>query len=174
MGKFLWNIQRTLPILVQRFDPDKFWKGHAGAIGDGRATKSEKLLLSELGEALQEPFLVEKANVLRVVCFAVDRQATKLEGCRCHEHLLDRDGVTSWAVRLRRFRKASSSCVWKGRRSVELALGLVNDISENIHRASDRFMQEILATASDASRANMLQMEASLKSCIRERITFKL
>ena len=109
----MYGIRDALPILQRRFDPRKFAAGHVGGVGAERKSLVDAAFLSELKEALAVPDLCSTAEVPRAICFAADRAATRLEGCRCHEHLLR--GERSWAERVRAFRKASEKCVWKGR-----------------------------------------------------------
>ena len=168
MGQFLFGVRRVLPILKSRFDVAKYIQGHEGDIGSMERKKGDKLAAEELREALDTPLLVEKAETLRTICFAVDRCATSLEGCRCHEHLLDGEG--KWSDRVRLFRKESASCVWKGRRALDLSLGMLDAMQERIQHSTDRHLRELLASSDAASRGTMLILESSLKSTIAERL----
>ena len=88
MGQFLHGARDELLVLQRRFDVDKYPSGHVGGVGEEKDSKVGNLFVTELAEMLAVPNLAAKAKVLRVICFAADRSATRLEGCRCRERLL--------------------------------------------------------------------------------------
>lgn len=165
-GQFLTNIRDTIPILLDRFDLRRFELG----CGD-RLSKVEGALAKDLAEALAQPNLFFLCDAMRSICRVCDQQATRLEGCRCHEAFLHGSGA--WAERVRRYRKHSANCVWKGRRAIEMSMGHADEITANIDGASDRWVQESLAAAPDGARQQLRAMEASLKMSIVERLQSK-
>ena len=64
-----------------------------------------------VGRVLKTQYLAEKVDVLRCTSFAVDKEATKLEGCTCHEFILyETRDTTSWQERVARYRRESAGC----------------------------------------------------------------
>ena len=104
--------------------------------------KIDSTLVADLAKAARVPDLSAKCAALRTVAFACDRQATRLEGCRCHAFLLHRSQGGTWAERVRKYRAASNNCVWKGRAAVEMALGHGDKVVELISRASDGTLRQ--------------------------------
>ena len=168
MSGFLFRLRDVLGILVRRFQRAKFEK-HADS---GEANRMNNRVIDDVCAAIADPQLATKCEVLRCVSFAVDRQATLLEGCFCHEHLLR--GPQPWDAKVRSYRKASQGCMWKGRRAVQLALGMHRGMLSSAGRASDKFLAETYARADDATRRSMTHLETSLKSAIVSRLKLKL
>ena len=168
---FLFRVREVLPILQRRFDIKKFAEDVDNAEG-GSTVKLEASVLEDIKSALADPLLTIKCEVLRSVAFAVDRQATRIEGCACHEHLLNQAG--KWSDRVRKYRDASSQCMWKGKRGVGLALGMPNQMLEAIQSASDGLLRQAYAAASSDARACVQQMESTLKGAVLEILQSKL
>ena len=169
MSVFLLSIRDILPILVARFDRAKFCNTLSG---EGDMNKVDPGFLKDLSDALADPLLIPRCDVLRCVAFACDRQATTLEGCRCHEHALDTEGA--WAERVRRYRQVSHGCVWKGRRALEMCAGGLSKITDAVGNASDRLLRETYANSTAEARQTMAALERTLKAHIQQQLKDKL
>lgn len=172
VGQFLLDVRGVLPVLRARFSVAKFSSGFEADGADERLSKADAALVQDLAAALADERFVGLCEILRCVCFACDRQATRLEGCRCHEGVLSGDG--SWPSRVRRYRLASAQCVWKGRRAVELSLGYADKMLNAIGSATDQHAREAMASAPPQARQEMLLLEQGLVAAIRERLERKL
>ena len=167
---FLLRVRDVVPLLVKHFQADIYIKGPAGCEA---LTKGEAALAMEVAEAIQTPHLVGKCEVLRCICFTLDRHATRLEGCRCHEAVLD-DRSQPWSHRVDKYRKSSRGCFNKGRRAIELALGLADTMVASLRSASDSMLRTTYAAMTSQARQAMQQLELSIKASLCHRIALKL
>eukprot|EP00959_Pyramimonas_sp_CCMP1952_P034024 713455-Pyramimonas_sp.AAC.1 len=166
---FLYDIREPLMILQRRFDPNKVM---SGAATDPNTSNIDPNLMKELADLLKDQELRPKCEVLRCVAWACNREATKLEGCRCHEHILS--GPGKWRDRVRQYRLASSRCVWKGRRGLEMSMGRLDAILNNIQSAGDDGLRTAYADVSHDIRRQMQSMEHELKAAVKQQLKDKL
>jgi hypothetical protein len=174
LSQFLTRTCPLLPILISCFDANIICKGLTEDKLAGVAEVSAAII-RRAAAALQFPDLLPIAHLLRVITRATDKQATRLEGCHCHEHLLGLAGAPGQSrQKLRAFRAASCDCLWKACRGTDLALGMTKDIVDGIAKADDPWLRECYAKASPATRIKMKELEVNLKAMCCQTVTFKL
>lgn len=166
---FLLKVRDIVPLLVMHFDAARYIKGPDGCEA---LAKGEAAIATELEESLRTPHLIGKCEVLRCTCFALDRFATRLEGCRCHERVLE-DRSSSWTARVAKYREASKGCYNKGRRAVELALGYADEMVAALRSASDNMLRSTYASMEPCDRQAMQSLELKVKASLCHRITLK-
>lgn len=128
-------------------------------------------VLQRCAEALRRPNFEEYCQVLRCVGRAVNKQGTRLEGCSCHEHILDGPGDYK---KLQQFRKETEKCIWKMAWGPELASGLCEKMCARIQCANDPWLGEAYSKSSPETRCAMVTFERKLKNCAAANITAKL
>ena len=152
---FLNRLRIVLPIVLRCYNSDRFRRGQR----DGTPLQPiDTVTVEAFEDALGDPLLLGKANVVRCIAFTLDRRATRLEGCKCHEFLL-RDEAKPWHVRVREYRLASAACFWKGRWIIALCLGMGDTIISDVSNASDAPCRETLDSASVNEKQVYLSFE---------------
>jgi len=115
-------------------------------------------------------------ETLRVVAKVLGREARWMEACDCHEDMWTAGG--NFSTRRKKFSKSTNGayadCPWKGKRSMQMALGRSTTFFAAIMTASSPRLQELLARVSGPQRTAALEMMRRLQSRLVESLTAKL
>jgi hypothetical protein len=123
----------------------------------------DTVTVKNIENALSDRALHAKCVLIHCVGFVLDRAATKLEGCYCHEYILD-NHEKPWASRVAEYRACSKDCCNKGRRAVWLSLDGCDTIVDEVKIASNSDLQKVLTTSAGPVRDEIGRWELMLKS----------
>ena len=118
--QFLTSVIPVVQVLVRTFDLKKMLKGCSDTTKLANEIDSKQL--KALDVTLKKPNLLPCMEVLRCVSLKTDMEATKCEGCKCHQYILE-DRTLKFSERLRLYRVESAGCYRKGKNAAYLAAG---------------------------------------------------
>ena len=174
VDKFARSLDAIYSDTARLFDPDKLrFSGADEQDGDKEAMAVSNNLITRVAAALKWHLLHGFTKLFVLVAWAVRLNASWLEGCWCHDWILE-NGHGSYYDRLRRYRKASHDCIWKGCRMVDLVCGGVDRMCNQVTHASTKAWRDFLVACDDWQRGILLQRETSLKFNIVENWRQKL
>ena len=141
--------------------------------------KESPSLCKQVIKATQCPWLRAFVITIHTFLAAVGSEASRLEGCVCHENLLLQGG--SYITRKRRLAEARGDqgpCPWAGKWSVAFALGYCDTMCNRVASATTVRYQEMLATSTPAIRSRMMailaQVATGFTATVRAKFSFYL
>ena len=132
-------------------------------------------LIKKTAVAVVVHLLSAKCEAFKLIAKAVGRRARWFEGCECHKEIW----TTKWTSRKRKFEEFAKSvpgqrdCIWKGRRTTDMALGEVNNIVQDIHDATSDRLEEIINRMAGEDSAYLTTAIQELKDAIAEELADK-
>ena len=112
---------------------------------------------------------------LHALGVALGHVVGRLEGCRCHAHLLEPGPgqPTSYRAPLAKNRKRAQDCPWKSLRMVEFVSGGMEDLFAMIRNASSQKLRHYLAACSHDTRGPIVSFMTSVKAELVDKLTLK-
>eukprot|EP00972_Heterocapsa_arctica_P116302 16452352-Heterocapsa_arctica.AAC.1 len=166
LQRFLQGLLPLLPALFMYFNPEQL-------LTPGGKVGMETTLVQNTVAALAFKQLLGYTHVLLLIGLQLEREASWMEGCVCHQAVWDQT-LGSGSAKQSAYRKASKGCKWKGKRAVEMAIGRVEGICSRILLASSPAYRAHLAQTSPDDRSALMHMEQLAKSKLVSRIRGKL
>ena len=169
------QLREIVPQLLNR------WRGGSLDQADGRAgddndeEHSTKKIVAGVILALQTPYLLWWIELMWVLCAVVGSEARWNEGCRCHGDVVIGTG-RPYPKRRRVVETVvhEDDCVWKGRRTVEHAMGRIEQTCANIRAATSGTLTKIFARMDMSARTSLMGIPPLLKERLVEELVFKL
>lgn len=151
----------------------KYWN-FAAVKRSGATNESESKAFENLDKCMHAEDLEIDSIVVHNCCKAVGVQARWLGGCKCHDHIL-------MASSNPEARKAgmiaagckSGTCIWQGRRAVDLCLGGVQTLVASLRSFQTALLKTALAKLPADVAASKLAFAQQAQSEIAEVVEFK-
>lgn len=164
LALFLSRVCPVLPHLSRYFDVRKIVRG----AGDDEP-EWDTSVLDGVKEALAWDVFPALAEMFRIVSKAVKREIDWLELCPCHPPKPTSRGRAGGGVL-----PSGEPCVWRGRRSYELANGYVDQMLANIRTATSDRLTELVLTLEPARQVVVLHGLDVARHSLQEELQEKL
>ena len=146
-------------VFFKYFEPSTIKSCHRESSGESQ-TIDPKCLEGVTIVIEERPGLAAKAAAYSVFASAAGRCAGWFTGCPCHDHIWTQNITLLQQMKL--FREETGGnieeCVWRGRRSNELARGHWKVLITQIQEADSTCLQERLSALAPAARGRVAQM----------------
>ena len=168
LGQLLEALTPLLPVLLRR------WRLASMQDGEDRFGSIDASCLHAVDTILKRKWLVANVEMLRVVAAIINRWASWMEGCSCHEAVWT--AHTTYEQKRKRLREEYGihECPWKGCRGDEMAAGGVSSWLHKVRTASSPALDLMLINIPAGDRAEIVNTMSDLKELLCEVLTAKL